>query len=55
MTRSFFRVNFLDGKMWKKRGPHTFVAPDSDSGNTYVAWRQEGGTWVIAQIGETGP
>jgi hypothetical protein len=50
-----FRINFLDGKMWKKRGPQTFVAPDSDSGNTYVAWRQEGGKWVITKIGETGP
>jgi hypothetical protein len=50
-----FRVNFLGGKMWKKRAPNTFVAPDSDSGNTYVIWKPEGGKWVIQKIGETGP
>jgi hypothetical protein len=50
-----FRVNFLGGKMWKKKGPNTFVAPDSDSGNTYVTWKPEGEKWVIQKIGETGP
>jgi hypothetical protein len=50
-----FRVNFLDGKMWKKRGPNTFVCPQSESGNTYITWKQEGGKWVIQKIGETGP
>lgn len=48
-----FRVNFIDNKAWKKRGAHTFVAPDSTSGHTYLKWRQEGQSWVIAEIGET--
>lgn len=50
-----FRVNFMRHKPWKKRGPDTFVAPESDSGNTYVTWRREGERWVIAIIGETTP
>jgi hypothetical protein len=50
-----FRINFRAGEMWKKKGPATFVCPQSDSGNTYVTWRQEGGTWVIQRIAETGP
>ena len=50
-----FRINFRQGEMWKKKGPNTFVCPQSDSGNTYVTWRQEGGKWVIQKIGETGP
>jgi hypothetical protein len=50
-----FRINFRAGEMWKKKGPATFVCPQSDSGNTYVTWRQEGGKWVIQRIGETGP
>jgi hypothetical protein len=50
-----FRINFRAGEMWKKKGPNTFVCPQSDSGNTYVTWRQEGGKWVIQRIGETGP
>ena len=50
-----FRVNFRQGEMWKKKGPNTFVCPQSDSGNTYVAWKPEGGKWVIQKIGETGP
>jgi hypothetical protein len=50
-----FRINFRPGEMWKKKGRDTFVCPQSDSGNTYVAWRQEGGKWVIEKIGETGP
>jgi hypothetical protein len=50
-----FRVNFQKGEMWKKRGQNTFVCPQSDSGNTYVTWKPEGGKWVIQKIGETGP
>lgn len=50
-----FRINFRPGEMWKKKGPNTFVCPQSGSGNTYIAWRPEGGKWVITKIGETGP
>ena len=50
-----FRLNFMRNKPWKKRGADTFVAPESDSGNTYVKWRLEGQRWVIAVIGETTP
>lgn len=50
-----FRINFRPGEMWKIKGRNTFVCPQSGSGNTYVAWRPEGGKWVIAKIGETGP
>jgi hypothetical protein len=50
-----FRVNFMHSNKWKKRGADTFVAPDSDSGNTYITWRREGERWVIGEIGETTP
>jgi hypothetical protein len=50
-----FRLNFMRNKPWKKRGADTFVAPESESGNTYVKWRLEGQKWVIAVIGETTP
>ena len=50
-----FRLNFMRNLPWKKRGADTFVAPESDSGNTYVRWRLEGQRWVIAVIGETTP
>lgn len=50
-----FRINFMDGKHWKKRGADTFVAPDSSSGDTYIKWRREGQKWVIGEIGETTP
>jgi hypothetical protein len=50
-----FRINFRKGEMWKKKGGTTFVCPQSDSGKTYVSWKQEGGKWVIEKIGETGP
>ncbi len=50
-----FRLNFMRHQPWKKRGADTFVAPDSDSGNTYVKWRLEGQRWVIGVIGETTP
>jgi hypothetical protein len=50
-----FRLNFMRNLPWKKRGADIFVAPESDSGNTYVKWRQEGQRWVIAVIGETTP
>lgn len=50
-----FRLNFMRNLPWKKRGADTFVAPESDSGNTYVKWRPEGQRWVIAVIGETTP
>ncbi|MFZ2087891.1 MAG: hypothetical protein WAU47_04895 [Desulfobaccales bacterium] len=50
-----FRLNFMENKPWKKRGADTFVAPDSESGKTFVTWRLEGQKWVIAAIGETTP
>ena len=50
-----FRVNFMHSNQWKKRGADTFVAPDSDSGDTYIKWRREGQSWVIGEIGETTP
>jgi hypothetical protein len=50
-----FRLNFMDGRLWKKRRAQTFVAPESSSGDTYITWRREGGTWVIGEIGETTP
>ena len=50
-----FRINFRKGEMWKKKDRNTFVCPQSDSGNTYITWKQEGGRWVIQKIGETGP
>jgi hypothetical protein len=50
-----FRVNFMNSNRWKKRGADTFVAPDSESGDTYIKWRREGQKWVIGEIGETTP
>jgi hypothetical protein len=50
-----FRINFMRNLPWKKRGPDTFVAPESDNGKTYIKWRLEGPKWVIAEIGETSP
>jgi hypothetical protein len=50
-----FRLNFMRNLPWKQRGADTFVAPKSDSGNTYVKWRLENQKWVIAVIGETTP
>jgi hypothetical protein len=48
-----FQVNFLDGKMWKMRGPNIFVAPNSDDGRPSITWKQEGERWVIEKIAET--
>jgi hypothetical protein len=50
-----FRVNFMRSNRWRKRGSDTFVAPDSDTGKTYIKWRREGNRWVIAEIGEVTP
>jgi len=50
-----FRVNFIVGKAWKKRGADTYVAADSSTGNTYIKWHREGPKWVIGEIGETTP
>lgn len=47
-----FMVLFFEGKPWKKQGPDRFTPPGSDT-KTYIKWRQEGGKWVIAEIGET--
>jgi hypothetical protein len=49
-----FMVLFFEGKPWKKQGSDRFTPPGSDS-KTYIKWRQEGGKWVIAEIGETTP
>ncbi|MEW5725384.1 MAG: hypothetical protein AB1896_19890 [Thermodesulfobacteriota bacterium] len=47
-----YQVNFEAGVSWRPKGPDTFLAPDSDTGNTYIKWRREGERWVIAEIGE---
>jgi hypothetical protein len=49
-----FMVLFLRGEPWQKRGASTFVPPGADS-RTHITWRQEGGRWVIGEIGETTP
>jgi hypothetical protein len=48
-----YRYNFDGGVKWRYEGNNTFVAPDSNSGNTYIRWRKEGENWVIAEIGQT--
>lgn len=48
-----YRYNFDRGVKWRYKGNNTFVAPDSDSGNTYIKWRKYGENWVIAEIGQT--
>jgi hypothetical protein len=50
-----FRINFMRGERWRKEGPALFIAPRSESGRTYVKWKQEHGKWVIAEISETAP
>jgi hypothetical protein len=50
-----FRVNFMGNNRWHQRGADTFVAPDSDSGHTYIKWQREGQKWLIGEIGETTP
>lgn len=50
-----FQVNFQKGVMWKKKGADTFVYPQSHLDKTYIKWKQEGGKWVIQEIGETTP
>jgi hypothetical protein len=50
-----FRVHFLHGRVWNKRGPDTFASADDPSGNTYIAWKQEKRKWVIQKISNNGP
>ena len=50
-----FMVLFLRGQPWRKISPYTFVPPVEGTSRTHITWRQEGGRWVIAEIGETTP
>jgi hypothetical protein len=50
-----FMVEFIDGKPWHKRGASTFVPPEVGTSKTHITWLQEGGRWVIGEIGETTP
>ncbi|MBM4287044.1 MAG: nuclear transport factor 2 family protein [Deltaproteobacteria bacterium] len=50
-----FRLNFTRGERWRKEGPALFIAPQSESGRTFIQWKQEGGRWVIGVISETTP
>jgi hypothetical protein len=50
-----FMVLFFRGEPWHKRGANTFVPPEVGTGKTHITWRQEGGRWVIGEIGETTP
>ncbi len=50
-----FRINFGKGEVWKRRGT-TYARSSGDrSVRHYIKWRQEGGKWVIAEIGDTSP
>ena len=50
-----FMVLFLRGEPWHQRGADIFVPPEAGTARTHISWRQEGGRWVIAEIGETTP
>lgn len=50
-----FRLNFLKGVKWKKQGTTFHRASKDKSVRHYIKWRQEGGRWVIAEIGDTSP
>jgi len=50
-----FMVLFLRGEPWHQRGANTFVPPEVGTAKTHITWRQEGGRWVIGEIGETAP
>jgi hypothetical protein len=50
-----FMVEFIHGKPWHRRGANKFVPPEVGTSKTHITWRQEGGRWVIAEIGETTP
>jgi hypothetical protein len=50
-----FMVLFFRGEPWRQSGPATFTPPDVGTAKTHITWRQEGGKWVIAEIGETTP
>ncbi len=50
-----FMVLFLRGEPWHKRGAFTFIPSEAGTSRTHITWRQEGGRWVIAEIGETTP
>jgi hypothetical protein len=48
-----YGYNVDRGVKWRYTGNHTFIAPDSHSGNRYIKWRKRGENWVIAEIGQT--
>lgn len=50
-----FRLNFKKGTVWKKAGNTFFRSGTDRSVRHYIKWRQEGGKWVIAEIGDTSP
>jgi hypothetical protein len=50
-----FMVLFFRGEPWRHSGPATFTPPEVGTAKTHITWRQEGGRWVIAEIGETTP
>ena len=44
-----FRVNFRQGVMWKKKGPNTFVCPQSwarKAGKAYLFYKPDLVAWV---------
>jgi hypothetical protein len=48
-----FREDFGPGKKWHRQGT-TFVLHPDNPNVFYLKWRQEGGKWVIVEIGRTG-
>jgi hypothetical protein len=46
-----FRDEYFRGQKWPRYGNTFFPGPKESSG-LYIKWRQEGGNWVIAEIGE---
>jgi len=46
-----FRDEYFRGQKWLRHGTTFFPGPKETSG-LYIKWRQEGGNWVIAEIGE---
>ncbi len=50
-----FMVLFIRNEPWTRSGPDTFAPPHAGISRTHITWRQEGGRWVIGEIGETTP
>lgn len=46
-----FRDEYFHGQKWLRQGNTFFANPKEPSG-FFLKWRQEGGKWVIAEIGE---